>query len=260
MNDDRSKCYLCRRRGLHFCGSKRSSRPSPKERLIRRLRLHEGQAAEFYNRVSSSLNSHYLHPPWRVQVCFQGTSKCSLGENGYMYMHDWVPLLSTPNYHNIVNQLYPKTKLKFKKQTPQKSLLLWAPLFSPITFIRRPRPLCQPHQTRGISPHSPYKVPARPLPRAAKGGPARQDSRVDADRAARHVPASSHHQGAFCWHLIKLGGRGDDRWGPEEASVTALDHQHLIHAASSQQGQAADACLATPELRNLRSTVLRGWS
>ena len=36
----------------------------------------------------------------------------SLGENGYMYMHGWVPLLSTWNYHNIVNQLYSNTKHK----------------------------------------------------------------------------------------------------------------------------------------------------
>ena len=30
----------------------------------------------------------------------------SLGENGYMYMYGWVPLLFTWNHHNIVNQLY----------------------------------------------------------------------------------------------------------------------------------------------------------
>ena len=35
-----------------------------------------------------------------------------LGENGYMYMHSWVPLLLTLNYHNFVNQLYPNTKQK----------------------------------------------------------------------------------------------------------------------------------------------------
>ena len=29
----------------------------------------------------------------------------SLGENGYVYTYDWVPLLSTWNYHNIVNLL-----------------------------------------------------------------------------------------------------------------------------------------------------------
>ena len=27
-------------------------------------------------------------------------------ENGYMYMYGWVLLLSTWNYHNIVNQIY----------------------------------------------------------------------------------------------------------------------------------------------------------
>ena len=33
------------------------------------------------------------------------------GESRYMYMDDWVHLLFTWNYHNIVNQLYPKTSL-----------------------------------------------------------------------------------------------------------------------------------------------------
>ena len=41
----------------------------------------------------------------------------SLGENGYMCMYGWVPLLSTWNYHNIVNQKYSNTKLKVKKKT-----------------------------------------------------------------------------------------------------------------------------------------------
>ena len=30
----------------------------------------------------------------------------NLGENGYMYIYGWVPLLFIWNYHNIVNQLY----------------------------------------------------------------------------------------------------------------------------------------------------------
>ena len=34
----------------------------------------------------------------------------SLGENGYMYVYDWVPSLFTWNYHEIVNWLYPNTK------------------------------------------------------------------------------------------------------------------------------------------------------
>ena len=35
-----------------------------------------------------------------------------LGENGYMYMHGWVPSIFTWNYHNIVNLLHPNTKQK----------------------------------------------------------------------------------------------------------------------------------------------------
>ena len=34
----------------------------------------------------------------------------NLGENGYMRIYGWVPLLSTGNYHNIVNRLYFNTK------------------------------------------------------------------------------------------------------------------------------------------------------
>ena len=33
-----------------------------------------------------------------------------LGENGYMYMYDQVPLLFNLNYHRFFNRLYPNTK------------------------------------------------------------------------------------------------------------------------------------------------------
>ena len=55
----------------------------------------------------------------------------SLGENGYMYIYGWVPSLFTWNYHNIVNQLYPNTKLKvfffFKspKNNKEKKKQVW---------------------------------------------------------------------------------------------------------------------------------------
>ena len=39
----------------------------------------------------------------------------SLGENGYMYMYGWVFLLSTWNYHNIINWLCPNIKYKVIK-------------------------------------------------------------------------------------------------------------------------------------------------
>ena len=51
--------------------------------------------------------------------------------NGYMYMHGWVPLLFTWNYHNTVNQLYPNTKEKvLKKNKKCFSLLIPLPLVS----------------------------------------------------------------------------------------------------------------------------------
>ena len=39
------------------------------------------------------------------QCCVAAWTGGSLGENGYMYMHGWVPSLFTWNYHHIVNQL-----------------------------------------------------------------------------------------------------------------------------------------------------------
>ena len=47
----------------------------------------------------------------------------SLGENGYMYIYGWVLLLFTWNYHNIVNWLYPNTKLKVKKKKTTTTLI-----------------------------------------------------------------------------------------------------------------------------------------
>ena len=207
MNDARSKCYLRWRRGLHFCGSKRSLRTSPKERLIRRLRLHDGQAAEISERISPSLSSHYLLPQEEFRSVLKAPANALWGRmDTCICMTD--SLCCPPK--TTITLLISYTPKQNYIQTSQKSLLLLAPLFSPITFIPWPCPPCQHRQTRGISPHSLFKVPARPLPHAAKGGPARQDSHIYADRVARQVPTSSRHQGAFCWHLIKLGGRGDD--------------------------------------------------
>ena len=36
-----------------------------------------------------------------------------MGENGYMYLYGWVTLLSTGDYHDIVNQLYSDINEKF---------------------------------------------------------------------------------------------------------------------------------------------------
>ena len=43
---------------------------------------------------------------WNSAQCYvTAWMERSLGKNGYMYMYDWVPLLYTWNYHNIVNWL-----------------------------------------------------------------------------------------------------------------------------------------------------------
>ena len=62
----------------------------------------------------------------------------SLGENGYVCMYGWVPLLSIGNHHNIVNWIYSNTKQKlllffFKKKnvSPGKT---WCFFFKSYSF------------------------------------------------------------------------------------------------------------------------------
>ena len=58
-------------------------------------------------------NKVLLYSTWNSTQCYVAAWVGGrLGENGYMYMYGWVPLLFTQNYHNSVNQLYPKTNLK----------------------------------------------------------------------------------------------------------------------------------------------------
>ena len=48
------------------------------------------------------------HPGWEG----------SLGQNEYMYMYGWIPLLYTWNYYNIIILVYSNTKKKFKEKIP----------------------------------------------------------------------------------------------------------------------------------------------
>ena len=63
--------------------------------------------------------------------------KGSLGEDGYMYMHVWVPLLFTWNCDNIVIWLYPNTKQKVKinKENQKKKFTFLSRLFFPFKNI-----------------------------------------------------------------------------------------------------------------------------
>ena len=45
-----------------------------------------------------------------LNAMWQPECEGSLGENGYMYMYGWAPLLSTWVCHNAGNRLYPNTK------------------------------------------------------------------------------------------------------------------------------------------------------
>jgi len=63
-----------------------------------------------------------------LNVMWQPGWEGRLGENGYMYMYGWVPLLSTWDYHNAVNCLYSKIKQKvFKKGILECILALLLP-------------------------------------------------------------------------------------------------------------------------------------
>ena len=57
-------------------------------------------------------NKVILYKRTLLIVMWQPGLKGSLGENGYIYLYGWVPLLSTWSYHNIVNQLDPNIKQK----------------------------------------------------------------------------------------------------------------------------------------------------
>ena len=56
-----------------------------------------------------------------LSVMWQPGQEGSLGKNGYMYMYGWVALLSTWNYHNIVNWLYSS---KRRQRIPNGSVKL----------------------------------------------------------------------------------------------------------------------------------------
>ena len=52
---------------------------------------------------------------------WQPGREVSFGENGYVYVYGWVPLLFTWNYHNIVNRLHPNVE---ESKEEVKSLLM----------------------------------------------------------------------------------------------------------------------------------------
>ena len=74
--------------------------------------------------------TYYIACETLPTVMWQPGCARSLGENGHMSMYGWVPTLSTWDYCNIVNQLYPNTKEKVQKvkskQKPNNQDLLWA--------------------------------------------------------------------------------------------------------------------------------------
>ena len=61
------------------------------------------------------MGTSYMVHGTLLNVIWQPGWKGSLGENGYMYVYGWIPLLFTWNYHDIVNQQYPNTNKVSKK-------------------------------------------------------------------------------------------------------------------------------------------------
>ena len=60
-------------------------------------------------------------------MCQPGWER-GLGENGYMYMYDWVSLLFMWNDYKVANQLYSNTKYKVLKKKNKKSWKTYIPI------------------------------------------------------------------------------------------------------------------------------------
>ena len=67
--------------------------------------------------------------PMRTYCLAQGALMWQFGwegyleEEGYVYTYDWVPLLFTRNYHNIIDQLYFSAKLKVENKWIKSTLI-----------------------------------------------------------------------------------------------------------------------------------------
>ena len=88
------------------------------------------------------------------------------GENGYIYMYGWDPLMSTRSNHNVVNQLYSNTKLKVYKKIKKRERNL-VPLGRVrcigIIEIAAPLPLSSPDPERIQLAWVPHKSLAWPF-------------------------------------------------------------------------------------------------
>ena len=61
---------------------------------------------------------HHIAQGTLFNVMWQPGWEGNLGENGNMYVYSWVTLLSTWNYHNIVN--WPYSDIKYKNEKKKK--------------------------------------------------------------------------------------------------------------------------------------------
>ena len=77
---------------------------------------------------------HHIAQGTLLNVMWQPGWEGNLGENGNMYVYSWVALLSTWNYHNIVNWPYSDIKYKNekKKGSPCSS---WNSILLSLSFL-----------------------------------------------------------------------------------------------------------------------------
>ena len=80
-----------------------------------------------------------LYGTWNSAQCYvQPEWGGSLGENEYMYMYGWTPLLTTGSYHIIGNQLHSSIKSKVFKKEFALRLLSFCPAFCNSSKQRQP--------------------------------------------------------------------------------------------------------------------------
>ena len=68
-------------------------------------------------------NKELLYGTWDSAQCYVAVWRGGEFGREWIHLHVWLnPLLFTRNCHNIVNWLYPNTKYKVKKKTPNQAL------------------------------------------------------------------------------------------------------------------------------------------
>ena len=78
---------------------------------------------------------HHIAQGTLFNVMWQPGWEGNLGENGNMYVYSWVTLLSTWNYHNIVNWPYSDIKYKNEKKKKGSPCSSWNSILLSLSFL-----------------------------------------------------------------------------------------------------------------------------